>query len=58
MRDFLAKKFIESKNNMQLNFTSEKLGDIALQKELRKAYKPTSDSQSAMSTVFEGSWAR
>lgn len=53
-RDFIVEKFFESKNNIQRDFMSEKLGDIGLQRELRKAYKPIIDSQSEMSTGLRG----
>jgi len=43
-RDFIVEKFIESKNNIQRDLISEKLGDIGLQHELTKAYKPILDS--------------
>jgi len=53
-RDFLVKKFIESKNNIQRDLMSEKIGDIGLQRELTKAYKPILESQSKMSTDLRG----
>src|SRR6218665_1335247 len=49
-RDFTVEKFIESKNNIQRDLLSVKIGDIGLQRELTKAYKPILDSQSQMST--------
>ena len=48
-RDFLVKEFLKTKRNIQQNFLSEKLGDIGLQQELTKLYKPIVDSQSAIS---------
>src|SRR6218665_4146756 len=53
-RDFLVKKFIESKNNIQRDLMSEKIGDIGLQRELTKAYKPNLESQVKMSTDLRG----
>ena len=48
-RDFIADEFRKTKNNIRQNFLSEKLGDIGLQRELTKLYKPIVDSQSAIS---------
>src|SRR6218665_216624 len=53
-RDFIVEKFIESKNNIQRDLLSDKIGDIGLQRELTKAYKPILDSQSQMSTGLPG----
>src|SRR6218665_518896 len=53
-RDFIVEKFIESKNNIQRDFFSEKIGDIGLQRKLTKAYKPILYSQSEMSRGFRG----
>ena len=51
-RDFLVKEFLKSKQNIRLNSLSEKLGDIGLQRELTKLYKPITDSQTAQSATL------
>src|SRR5688572_26781503 len=48
-RDLIVKEFLKTKKNIQQNFLAEKLGDIGMQQELTKIYKPIVDSQSAIS---------
>jgi len=48
-RDLIVAEFLKTKKNVQQNFLNEKLGDIGLQQELTKIYKPIVDSQSAIS---------
>src|SRR5688572_22453347 len=48
-RDLIVEEFLKTKKNIQQNFLSEKLGDIGLQQELTKLYKPIVDSQSTIS---------
>src|SRR6218665_44239 len=48
-RDFIVEEFLKSKKNIKQNFLSERLGDIGLQRELTKMYKPIVDSQSKIS---------
>src|SRR6218665_679749 len=48
-RDFIVEEFLKSKKNIKRNFLSERLGDIGLQRELTKMYKPIVDSQSTIS---------
>src|SRR5688572_19178316 len=48
-RDLIIAEFLKTKKNVQQNFLSEKLGDIGLQQDLVKLYKPIVDSQSAIS---------
>ena len=48
-RDLIVADFLETKRRIQQNFLSEKLGDIGMQQELTKLYKPIVDSQSAIS---------
>src|SRR6218665_3069375 len=48
-RDFIVEEFLKSKKNIKQNFLSERLGDIGLQRELTKMYKPILDSQSTIS---------
>src|SRR6218665_1328636 len=49
IRDFIIEEFLKSKKNINENFLSERLGDIGLQRELTKMYKPIVDSQSTIS---------
>ena len=46
------KEFLKSKQNIRLNSLSEKLGDIGLQRELTKLYKPITDSQTTQSATL------
>src|ERR1043165_5852029 len=48
-RELIVEEFLKTKRNIQQNFLSEKLGDIGMQRELVKLYKPIVDSQSAIS---------
>ena len=48
-RDLIVAEFLKTKKNIQQNFLNEKLGDIGLQQELTKFYKPIVDSQSTIS---------
>src|SRR6218665_3072452 len=48
-RDFIVEEFLKSKKNIKQNFFSERLGDIGLQRELTKMYKPIVDSRSSIS---------
>src|SRR6218665_2009028 len=52
-RDFIVEEFLKSKENIKQNFLSERLGDIGLQRELTKMYKPIVDSQSTISKEQE-----
>lgn len=51
-RDFIVTEFLKSKNNIQQNSLAEKLGDIGMQRELTKLYKPITDSQSLQSAAL------
>ena len=48
-RDLIVAEFLKTKKNVQQNFLNEKLGDIGLQQDLVKLYKPIVDSQSTIS---------
>lgn len=48
-RDFIVEEYMKSKKTIQHNSLSEKLGDIGLQRELRKLYKPITETQSGTS---------
>src|SRR5688572_26509643 len=48
-RDLIVAEFLKTKKKIQQNFLNEKLGDIGLQQELVKLYKPIVDSQSTIS---------
>ena len=42
-RDYIVEEFVKSKKNIIQNSRSERLGDIGLQRELTKLYKPITD---------------
>ena len=44
-RDFLVAQLIKSKKNIQQNDLTERVGDISLQRELTKLYKPITENQ-------------
>jgi hypothetical protein len=44
-RDFIVEEFLKTKNKIQRNFLSERLGNVGLQHELTKLYKPITDAQ-------------
>jgi hypothetical protein len=44
-RDFIVEEFLKTKKKIQQNFFSERLGNIGLQHELTKLYKPITDAQ-------------
>src|SRR5688572_3363761 len=48
-RDLTVEEFHKTKKNIQQNFLNEQLGDIGMQQELTKFYKPIVDSQSMIS---------
>lgn len=47
-RDLIVNEFLKTKRNIQQNVLEEKIGDIGLQRELTKLYKPITDSQSGL----------
>lgn len=47
-RDLIVNEYLKAKRNVQQNTLEEKLGDIGLQRELTKLYKPITDSQSGL----------
>jgi hypothetical protein len=51
-RDFVVGEFLKLKNNIRQNSLSEKLGDIGMQRELTKLYKPITDSQATQSAAL------
>ena len=44
-RDFIANEFLKTRQNIQQNFLSERLGDVNTQYELSKLFKPVTDIQ-------------
>src|SRR6218665_1557375 len=47
-RDFIVEEFLRSKKNIKQHSLLERLGDIGLQRELTKMYKPIVVSQSTI----------
>ena len=44
-RDFIVSEFLKTRQNIQQNFLSERVGDISTQYELSKLFKPVEDMQ-------------
>ena len=44
-RDFVVNKFLRTRQNIQQNFLSERVGDLSTQYELSKLFKPVTDMQ-------------
>ena len=44
-RDFLVNEFLETRQNIQQNCLSERLGEVNTQYELSKLFKPVTDMQ-------------
>ena len=44
-RDFIANEFFKTRQNIQQNFSSERLEDVNTQYELSKLFKPVTDMQ-------------
>ena len=44
-RDFIINEFLKTRQNIQHNFLSERVGDLSTQYELSKLFKPVTDMQ-------------
>ena len=44
-RDFIVNEFLKTRQNIQENFLSERVGDLSTQYELSKLFKPVTDMQ-------------
>ena len=44
-RDFIVNEFLKTRQNIQQNFLSERVGDLSTQYELSKLFKPATDMQ-------------
>ena len=44
-RDFTVNEFLKTRQNIQQNFLSERVGDLSTQYELSKLFKPVIDMQ-------------
>ena len=44
-RDFIVNEFLKTRQNIQKNFLSERVGDSSTQHELSKLFKPVTDMQ-------------
>ncbi len=51
-RDSIFQEFLNTKKNIQQNCLAEKMGDIGMQAELAKLYKPITESQAAQSAAL------
>ena len=43
--DFIVNQFVKTRQNIQQNFLSERVGDLSTQYELSKLFKPVTDMQ-------------
>ena len=44
-RDFIVNEFLKTRQNIQQNFPSGRVGDLSTQYELSKLFKPVTDMQ-------------
>ena len=44
-RDFIVNEFLKTRQNIQQNYLSERVGDLSTQHELSKLFKPVTDMQ-------------
>ena len=44
-RDFIVNEFLKTRQNIQQNFLSERVGDLSTQYGLSKIFKPVTDMQ-------------
>ena len=51
-REFIVEEFLKSKRIIKQNTISEKLGDIGMQRELAKFYKPITESQAGLAATI------
>ena len=45
MRDFIVNEFLKTRQNIQQNCSSERVGDLSTQYERSKLFKPVTDMQ-------------
>ena len=51
-RDFIVNEFPKSRQNVQQNYLSERVGDLSTQHELSKLFKPVTDMQKDLKKVL------
>ena len=51
-RDFIVNEFLKTRQNIQQNFLSERVGDVSIQYELSKLFKPVTDMQKDLKESF------
>ena len=44
-RDFIVNEFLKTRQNIQQNYLSERIGDLSTQHELSKHFKPVTDME-------------
>ena len=44
-RDFICNEFLKTRQNIQNNYLSKRVGDLSTQHELSKLFKPVADMQ-------------
>ena len=51
-RDFIVNEFLKTRQTIQQNFLSERVGDLSTQCELSKLFKPDTDMQKDLMKVL------
>ena len=51
-RDFLVQEYLKTKNNIRQSSLAEEMGDIGMQRELTKLYRPITESQATQSAAL------
>ena len=51
-RDFIVNEFLNTRQNIQQNFLSERVGDLSTQYELSKLFKQVTDLQKDLTEVI------
>ena len=53
-RDFIVNEFLKTRQNIQKNLLSERVGDLSTQYELLKLFIPITDMQKDLKPIREG----
>ena len=53
-RDLFVKEFLKTKRNIQENFLTERLGDINIQRDMSKIFKPITEAQKSVTESLLG----
>ena len=55
-RDFIVNEFLKTRQNIQQNFLSERVGDLSTQNELSKLFKQVTDMQKYLKEGIVCEW--